>query len=54
MVARGSTLGAGKIGEGGQKVQSSSYKLISPGDVMYNMATINVYQLYINNTVFYN
>ena len=29
-------LGGGKIGDGGQKVQTSSYK-INPGDVMYSM-----------------
>lgn len=38
--------GVGKIGEGGQKVQSSNYK-ISPGDVMYSMVTL------VNNNVLY-
>ena len=33
------------MGEGGQKVQTFSYKVISPGDVMYNMVTI------VNNSV---
>ena len=44
MVVRGRRVGVGKTGEGGQKVQTSSYK-ISPGDVMYSMVTI------VNNTV---
>ena len=31
-----------KIGEGGQKVQTSVIRLISPGDVMYSMVkTVN-------------
>ena len=30
--------GAG-VGEGGQKIQTSSYK-ITPGDIMYGMVTI--------------
>ena len=34
------------MGEGGQKVQNSSYK-ISPGDVIQNMVAI------VNNTVLY-
>ena len=38
--------GRGKIGEGGQKVQTSIYN-ISRGDVMYSMVTI------VNNTVVY-
>lgn len=44
MVARGSMQGVGKRGKGAQKVQTSSYKLISLGDVMYSM----VFLLYIN------
>ena len=42
VVARGQVVG--KMGEGGQKVQTSSYK-ISPGDVMYSMVTI------VSNTI---
>ena len=37
-------LGMGRMGEGGQKIQSSSYK-ISHGEIMYNVVTI------VNNTV---
>lgn len=44
VVARGSMQGVGKRGKGAQKVQTSSYKLISPGDVMDSM----VFLLYIN------
>ena len=49
MIARvggvaGGGSGVGKMGEEGQKVQTSSYK-ISLGDVMYSMVTI------VNNTV---
>ena len=35
VVARGVGWGVGEMGEGGQKVQTSSYK-ISHGDVMYS------------------
>ena len=38
----------GEIGEGGQKIQTFSYKKIkSPGDVMYSMVTIDY------NTILY-
>ena len=32
---RGGELGVGKMGKGGKKVQSSSYKIVSHGDVRY-------------------
>ena len=35
----------GEMGEGSLKVQTSSYKIKSHGDVMYSMATI------VNNTI---
>jgi len=35
------------MSEGGQKKQTSSYKVLSHGEVMYSMATI------VNNTVSY-
>ena len=45
MVARGgSWAGVGEMGEGGQKVQTSSYK-ISHEDIMYSIVNI------VNNTV---
>ena len=44
VVARGSGCSLGKMGEGGQEVQTSIYK-ISHGDIMYRMLTI------VNNTV---
>ena len=44
MVARVGGWEVGKMGERGQKVQTSSYK-ISRGDVMYSMVTI------VTNTV---
>ena len=37
--------GVGKIGEGGQKVQMSSYKLNKSWGIMYSTATV------VNNTV---
>ena len=37
--------GVGKMGEEGQKVPTSSYKINKPWDVLYSMGTI------INNTV---
>ena len=45
MVARGGGCGVGEIGEGGQEVQTSSYKINNSWDVMYNMVTT------VNNTV---
>ena len=39
--------GVGKIGQGGHKVQASSYKINKSGDVMYGMVTI------VNNAVLY-
>ena len=45
VVARVGGLGVGEMGEGGQRVQTSSYKC--HGDVMYSMVTI------VNNTVLY-
>lgn len=39
MVARGEGSGLGKMGEGGPKIQISSYK-INPGNVRYSMVTI--------------
>ena len=44
VVARGSMQGVGKRDKGAQKVQTSSYKLTSLGDVIYSM----VFLLYIN------
>ena len=47
MVARGGKwAGVGEMGEGGQKVQTSSYK-ISHEDIVYRMVTIVI------NTVLY-
>ena len=40
-------LGVGKMGEGSQKVQTSSYKVNKSWDVIYSMVTI------VNNTVLY-
>ena len=37
----------GKMGEGGQKVQTPVIRQIDPGDVKYRMVTI------VNSTVFY-
>ena len=42
-----SMLGVGKMGEGGQKKQTSSYKIlyINAGDVIYDMVTIEFRKL---------
>ena len=40
-------IGGCEMSEGGQKKQTSSYKVLSHGEVMYSMATI------VNNTVSY-
>ena len=45
VVARGRGWEVGEMGEGGQKVQTSSYKINKSWDVTYSMATIG------NNTV---
>ena len=38
----------GEVNEAGQKVHSSSYKILSVGNVMYNMETIvNITELHI-------
>lgn len=41
-VARGEGWGVGKMGEGGQKKQTSSYKIlyINARDVIYDMVTV--------------
>ena len=48
VVVRGRGWGCvGEMGEGGQQVQMSSRKQLSPGAVMYSMMTI------VNNNVLY-
>ena len=44
---QGQVVKEGEMGKGGQRTQSSSYQMISSGDLMYIMVTI------INNTVLY-
>ena len=47
MVARGGWWEVAKTSEGDRKVQTSTYKKISLGDVMYSLVTV------VNNTVLY-
>ena len=47
MVAKGGEWWVGKMGEGGQEVKISSYKIKCSGHVIYGMVTI------INNIVYF-
>ena len=46
VIARGGRRGVVKLGEGGQEVQTSSYKIV-PGDIMFSLVTL------VHNTVLY-